>query len=209
MDEPLGALDSELRHAMCEELRGLHDRVGATTVYVTHDQLEAMALADRIAVMNSGAVEQIGPPQDIYDRPATRFVASFVGWPPMNFLDFRGALAKGDHHVRINGGTVEVPELREDRAEGEFALGVRPEHILFDDGSPLRGRVFAAEYLGTTQIVTVDTAHGRLKVRLPASLAVRGGETVGLVLRSETLSIFDNRSGGAIRTGLYEGAGHG
>jgi multiple sugar transport system ATP-binding protein len=209
MDEPLGALDSELRHVMCEELRALHDRVGATTVYVTHDQLEAMALADRIAVMNHGVVEQIGPPQDIYDRPMTKFVAGFIGWPPMNFLVFHGALAKGERHLPINGGMVSVPELREDRSEDEFALGVRPEHIVLDDQSPLRGRVFGVEYLGTTQIVTIDTEHGQLKVRLSASLAVRTGETVGLALRSERLSLFDNSRGTAIRTALHDEAHHG
>jgi multiple sugar transport system ATP-binding protein len=209
MDEPLGALDSELRHVMCEELRALHDRVGATTVYVTHDQLEAMALADRIAVMNHGVVEQIGPPQDIYDRPMTKFVAGFIGWPPMNFLAFRSNLAKGERRVQINGGMVSVPELREDRAEDEFALGVRPEHIVLDDQSPLRGRVFGVEYLGTTQIVTIDTEHGQLKVRLSASLAVRTRETVGLAFRSERLSLFDNSRGTAIRTALHDEAQRG
>ena len=93
MDEPLGALDSELRHLMSGELRELHDRISATTVYVTHDQLEAMSMADRIAVMNHGVVEQIGTPQEVYDRPATMFVADFIGSPPMNFIRLAGAIA--------------------------------------------------------------------------------------------------------------------
>ena len=92
MDEPLGALDTEMREAMIHELRALHDRLGATTVYVTHDQLEAMAMADMIAVMNNGVVEQVASPRDIYDRPASLFVADFIGSPPMNFLPFRGSL---------------------------------------------------------------------------------------------------------------------
>ena len=95
MDEPLGALDAEFRHIMCGELRVLHDRLKATTVYVTHDQLEAMAMADRIAVMNGGIIEQFGPPQEIYDRPATLFVADFIGSPPMNFISFTGAARPG------------------------------------------------------------------------------------------------------------------
>src|SRR6478735_8537755 len=82
MDEPLGALDSELRHIMTGELRGLHNRLGATTIYVTHDQLEAMAMADRIAIMNQGRVEQVASPQEIYDRPSSMFVADFIGAPP-------------------------------------------------------------------------------------------------------------------------------
>src|SRR5207253_11015763 len=85
LDEPLGALDAEFRELMCGELRALHDRLRATTVYVTHDQLEAMSMADTIALMNNGVVEQLGPPQEIYDRPASLIVADRVRWPPMNF----------------------------------------------------------------------------------------------------------------------------
>jgi multiple sugar transport system ATP-binding protein len=95
MDEPLGALDAEFRHLMCRELRDLHDRIGATTIYVTHDQLEAMSMADRIAIMNGGRVEQIGSPQEVYDHPASLFVADFIGSPPMNFLRFEGSLQSG------------------------------------------------------------------------------------------------------------------
>src|SRR6266851_3004857 len=90
MDEPLGALDAEFRHLMCGELRALHDRLKATTLYVTHDQLEAMSLADKIAVMNRGFIEQLGTPREIYDRPASMFVADFIGSPAMSFLDFEG-----------------------------------------------------------------------------------------------------------------------
>src|SRR5471030_2208918 len=86
MDEPLGALDSELRHVMTGELRALHDRLGRATIYVTHDQLEAMSMADRIAVMNRGIVEQVGSPREIYDKPVSMFVADFIGSPPMNLL---------------------------------------------------------------------------------------------------------------------------
>src|ERR1700726_3482046 len=88
MDEPLGALDAEFRRLMCGELRALHDRLGATTVYVTHDQLEAMSMGDKIAVMNDGIIEQLGTPREIYDRPASMFVADFIGSPPMNFVEF-------------------------------------------------------------------------------------------------------------------------
>ena len=95
MDEPLGALDAEFREHMSEELRALHDRMNATTVYVTHDQLEAMQMGDKIVVMNHGSVEQFGVPQDIYDWPATKFVAQFIGSPSMNFLDFNGMIGKG------------------------------------------------------------------------------------------------------------------
>ncbi|MBI1207760.1 MAG: ATP-binding cassette domain-containing protein [Azospirillum sp.] len=203
MDEPLGALDTEFRHLMCSELRNLHDRIGATSVYVTHDQLEAMSLADRIAVMNHGVVEQVGPPQEVYDRPATMYVADFLGSPPMNFLAFDGSVHRGDRQVRVNGAVVEVPEIHEDRAAGPLALGVRPEHVSLSDVSAVRGRVLGTDYLGTTQIVTVTTAHGSVKARVPAALPVAVDEVVGLEFRTPHLALFDAASGRALPSALY------
>jgi multiple sugar transport system ATP-binding protein len=205
MDEPLGALDSEFRRLMCGELRELHDRIDATTVYITHDQLEAMAMADRIAIMNQGRVEQIGTPQEIYDRPASMFVADFIGAPPMSFLAVQASLQRGDRSIKVDGVPVEMPEVFEDRTEGRFALGVRPENVSFADASSLRGRVIGAEYLGTTQIVTVTTANGQIKARLPSGNTVRVGETVGLALRPDKLSLFDAISGLALPSALYAG----
>src|SRR3954466_13570744 len=101
MDEPLGTLDTEFRDLMVHELRELHNRIHATTVYVTHDQMEAMSMADKIAVMNHGVIEQFGTPREIYDRPATMFVADFIGSPPMNFLGFGGGLAKGAREIVV------------------------------------------------------------------------------------------------------------
>ncbi len=209
MDEPLGTLDAEFRDLMVRELRELHNRIGATTVYVTHDQLEAMAMADKIAVMNRGLIEQFATPQEIYDRPVSMFVAEFIGSPPMNLLPIHAALARGSRRVRVNGADVSVPEVHEDLPTTDIAVGIRPEHIRLEDASPLRGSVFGAEYLGTTQIVTINTEHGPLKARLPASMAVRSGETVGLTFRSERLSLFERATGRAIKTALYEGARHG
>jgi multiple sugar transport system ATP-binding protein len=209
MDEPLGALDAELRHLMCDELRDLHDRIGATTIYVTHDQLEAMSLADRIAVMNRGVVEQIGAPQEIYDRPVSMFVADFIGSPPMNFIRFEGKLRRGDRTVRIRDTTVAVPEAHEEATVESLVLGVRPEHVALSDSAPIRGRVFGTEYLGTTQVVTVDIEQGQVKARLPSSLIVRLGETVGLAFQSQSLVVFDAATGRAMRSALYEGNSYG
>lgn len=209
MDEPLGTLDSEFRDLMIHELRELHNRIHATTVYVTHDQLEAMSMADKIAVMNHGVIEQFGAPREIYDRPASMFVANFIGSPPMNFLRFDGGLRKGAREIVVQGTTVSVPEIREDVAPAEFALGVRPEHIRFDDASPLRGAIYGTEYLGTTQIVAVETAGGMVKARVPAEVQLRMGDPVGLALNGARVSLFDQASGRAIRTGLHEGAAHG
>jgi multiple sugar transport system ATP-binding protein len=209
MDEPLGALDAEFRALMCGELRDLHERIAATTVYVTHDQHEAMSMADRIAVMNAGGIEQIGSPQEIYDRPASMFVADFIGSPPMNFLHFEAGLVAGDQAIKLPNAVIAVPKILAAKAPGPLVLGVRPEHIRFADTGPVRGRVFGAEYLGTTQIVTVDTEQGQIKARLPSSLSVRIGEIVGLNFRSDWLSLFDAQTGAAIRTASHGSAGHG
>jgi multiple sugar transport system ATP-binding protein len=208
MDEPLGALDAEFREHMAEELRALHDRMKATTVYVTHDQLEAMQMGDKIVVMNHGVVEQFGTPQDIYDHPATLFVADFIGSPSMNFLRFEGSAPAGATSVLLGETAMTLPELQE-AATGKLVLGVRPEHVALTDASPYRGRVEATEYLGTTQIVTLSTPHGQIKARTPAAQTAKPGETVGLTLNARTLSLFDDTTGRAIRTaanvGVHDG----
>ena len=199
MDEPLGALDAEFREHMAEELRALHDRMGATTVYVTHDQLEAMQMGDKIVVMNHGVVEQFGIPQDIYDWPATIFVAEFLGSPPMNFLRFHGMVGSGSQDVRLGGETVTIPELRDGFA-GDLALGVRPEHLVLDDDGPIRGEVIAAEYLGTTQILTFRTDFGEVKVRTGSDQIVRSGARTGLTPDPRTLTVFNAEDGTALRS---------
>jgi multiple sugar transport system ATP-binding protein len=206
LDEPLGALDAELRELMVGELRALHDRLGATTVYVTHDQLEAMSLADTIALMNDGVVEQIGPPQEIYDRPASLFVADFVGSPPMNLIRFRGRIAPGDRSVRLGATTIGVPEAREGTDDAaDLVLGARPEHVRLSGDAPLRAQVVETEYLGTTQIVTLATAQGAtLKARIPSDVDVRPGETTGLAFRPEKLCLFHEASGRALRSALHD-----
>ena len=210
LDEPLGALDAELREAMCGELRALHDRLHATTVYVTHDQLEAMSMADTIAIMRDGVVEQLGPPQELYDRPASMFVADFIGSPPMNFLPFRSALRAGDRTVRIGTAVVDVPEAREGSDEADLVLGARPEHVQLAASAPLRAEVIDAEYLGTNQIVTLTTASGtRVKAKIRSGITVRPGEPTGLTFRGEKLSVFSKASGRALRSALHEGTARG
>lgn len=203
MDEPLGALDAEFRERMAEELRALHDRMGATTVYVTHDQLEAMQMGDKIVVMNHGVVEQFGVPQDIYDWPATKFVANFIGSPPMNFLDFHGMVGSGFDSIDLGDCKVDIPQLREG-AEGDLTLGVRPEHVHFADASDYRGRVVATEYLGTDQIVSLETPNGDVKARIASSIAVSAGETIGLEFDARTLTVFGGTKGHALRSSANE-----
>jgi multiple sugar transport system ATP-binding protein len=199
MDEPLGALDAEFREVMCAELRALHERLHATTVYVTHDQTEAMAMADTIAVMNRGVIEQLGAPREVYERPASVFVADFIGAPAMNFLAFDATLA-----------SLGLPALREDVPPDRVLCGVRPEHLRFADDSPLRAEVLGTEYLGASQIVTLATASGgtlRAKVQIDAAPA--RGDHVGLRFDAANVSLFDPTSGRALRTARDGGARHG
>lgn len=204
MDEPLGALDAEFREHMAEELRALHDRMGATTVYVTHDQLEALQMGDKIVVMNHGVVDQFGKPQEIYDWPATKFVAGFIGSPAMNFLDFDGMVGSGATSVDLNGHPVTVPRTRQG-AKGQLTLGVRPEHVHFSDKSDYRGSVTATEYLGTTQIVTLNTPNGDIKARVPSNVSVARNERVGLEFDARTLSVFEADKGRALVSEANEG----
>jgi multiple sugar transport system ATP-binding protein len=168
-----------------------------------------MALADKSAVLNRGLVEQLGTPRDIDDKPASLFVADFIGSPPMNFLSFHGKVEKGAEKIQGEGGDINVPKIHESLGEGEFILGVRPEHVQFADAGALRGVVFGVEYLGTTQIVTLTTPHGTLRARAPADHDLRVGERLGLSFKPEKLSLFDKASGRAISTALTDEALHG
>jgi multiple sugar transport system ATP-binding protein len=127
----------------------------------------------------------------------------------MNFLRFRGTVAAGGRHVRLNGDSIAVPELHESLSDGELALGVRPEHVSLADAGDLRGEVFGVEYMGTMQVVTVNTHHGRIKARVASSVKARIGEDVGLAFRNDRLIVFDTVSGRALRSRLFEEASHG
>jgi multiple sugar transport system ATP-binding protein len=208
LDEPLGALDAEFRELMCKELRLLHNRIGATSVYVTHDQIEAMSMADRICVMNHAEVLQIGSPQEIYDHPRTRFVAGFIGSPSMNFLPALGRLAPGTTSIEVKGAKISVPKTAAAVDGAEAVLGARPEHVRIDDEGALRGRVFGVEYMGAHQLITVDTEAGRLKVRTANTTRVGDGEVVGLGFETGNLVVFDGQTDLAVH-GSAAGGGHG
>jgi len=204
MDEPLGALDAEFREHMAEELRALHDRMKATTVYVTHDQLEAMQMGDKIVVMNHGVIEQFGAPQIIYDKPATMFVADFIGSPSMSFLPFSGRVSPGDTRVSLGDHVVGVPKQLA-AFEGDMVLGVRPEHITLSSTGGLPAEVLATEYLGTNQIVTLVSAHGTIKARIKSDQRARSGETVGLEFDPDRITLFGEQNEKAILSELNEG----
>lgn len=192
MDEPLGTLDAEFRELMCIELRKLHERLGATTVFVTHDQNEAMALADHIVVMNKGDILQADTPEGIYHFPRTKFVANFIGRPPMNFLKVSDRVAQGNVSVRVGGGTIEVPPVL---AESDDAtLGIRPEHVRFSDSGALRGRVAHSEYFGSHWVVNVETLAGSIKVHGSKHDCPAEGAHVGLAFNTARAVLFDNAS---------------
>ena len=204
MDEPLGALDAEFREHMAVELRALHERMNATTVYVTHDQLEAMQMGDKIVIMNNGEVEQFGTPQEVYNTPASMFVADFIGSPAMNLMHFEGAIEAGATQVDLHGVDVVVPPQRETHS-GAMVLGIRPEKITLHDQGTVRSRVLATEYLGTSQIITLDTSHGQFKARVDSSQDVSVGDLTGLNFDSNAITLFNADSGRALRSSLHAG----
>jgi multiple sugar transport system ATP-binding protein len=201
MDEPLGALDAEFREIMCEELRSLHDRLGATTVYVTHDQREAMSMADKIAIMNQGVVEQLGAPQEIYERPASVFVADFMGSPAMNFIPTSASLAKGDTSLSFGETSLEIPAVTEEVTHRTLLYGVRPEHVRLEQDSKFRGEVIGVEYLGNCQVLTINTAVGcTVRAKVDTAIITHRGEHVGLAFDATETTLFDEKSGRAICT---------
>ena len=182
MDEPLTNLDAELRADMRAELKHVQQRLNSTMIYVTHDQTEAMALGHRIAIMNSGRLEQLGAPMEVYDRPATLFAARFIGSPPMNLIEAEVT----DGHLTAAGGLkIAAPEgiRRGDRV----IAGVRPENLTVSESTSdpdgARGRVASREALGDETIYVVETETGLLNVRMPPT--ARFGEEQVVTVRHE------------------------
>ncbi|WPZ34547.1 ABC transporter ATP-binding protein [Thalassobaculum sp. OXR-137] len=190
MDEPLSNLDAKLRHEMRVELKALQRKLGITMVYVTHDQVEAIAMADRIIVMNGGRIEQNADPRTLYDRPASTFVARFIGTPPMNILD----LAPSERGWTIaGGGTVVAPAS--DDLPGAMQLGVRPEDIALADAGGVPAIVEQVEYLGADLLVDCRIAGQALVARAATRHPVSAGQTVNLVWAADSQHLFDAATG--------------
>ena len=205
LDEPLSNLDAKLRGHMRAELVELHQRLGRTMVYVTHDQLEAMTMSDRIAIMEGGILQQFAPPQEVYRRPANRFVAGFIGTPSMNLID--GALRQeGDVWVFEGPGLeLTAPALGPEAAAGPACLGLRPEHVTFGTG-PVPAKVVIVEETGHETIAVVELESGlRLTGRAPASQPLRPGERLGLTLDVAAAHVFAPGPTG-VRLNAPEGA---
>jgi len=196
-DEPLSNLDAALRVQMRVELETLHSSLDSTMIYVTHDQVEAMTLANRIVVLNEGRIEQLGRPLDVYNRPQTQFVAGFIGSPKMNFLPvrFKGFKDKA-LTLEYGGGTVLACDGFSERDPGgaDLVLGIRPEHL--DVGgaeeSDLRVAVKMVEALGSETYIYAETPPGdQVVIRAKSNQQVERGETIGISLREGNQHLFD------------------
>jgi sn-glycerol 3-phosphate transport system ATP-binding protein len=190
MDEPLSNLDAQLRHGMRVEIRALQQRLGMTVVYVTHDQVEAMSMADRVILMREGRVEQEGSPEELYARPASLFAARFIGTPAMNLV----VLDDGGGGAVIRGSP--EPVLR-GNGNG-LTLGIRPEHIRLVESNGVLAEVTSAEYHGADTIVTARVGHESLFLRAPGQLRLGAGAAVRLGWDPEAVHLFDSASGARV-----------
>jgi multiple sugar transport system ATP-binding protein len=190
-DEPLSNLDAKLRVQMRTEIKELHQRLKTTTIFVTHDQIEAMTMADRIVVMHDGLIEQIGTPLELYDSPRNLFVAGFIGSPAMNFL--KGA-AKGDGSIEVGGTRLPVAG-RHAVADGQpVVYGIRPEHLeLANDGFP--AKIAVIEPTGSETMVVVRMGETEVVALFRERHQFAPGQTVHLRPRVEQVHLFDSESG--------------
>jgi multiple sugar transport system ATP-binding protein len=203
MDEPISHLEARLRADMRTELKRLHRRLGVTTLYVTHDQLEAVALADRIAVMHLGELQQIGPPAELFDQPANEFVASFIGSPPMNMLDFRCVSIQGtDLLLEGTGPTLRIraagARLRTGPSDGPHKLGIRPIDIELrppEAEATTRGKVLLRERLGDHDRLIIDCASGVVIVEALTDAVGTSGDVIGLFFPPSRVHLFEASSG--------------
>jgi multiple sugar transport system ATP-binding protein len=202
MDEPLSNLDAQLRLQMRVEIKRLQRELGATTLYVTHDQIEAMTMADLIAVMRDGKLQQLATPAELYERPANLFVARFCGSPPMNILD--GGIAEG--RLMHAAGSLPCPQPP---VSGPVMFGFRPEHAeLVEPGTPnsLEGDIYVVEPLGNETLVTVRLEGALLNIRAPADFHRPVGERCAVRPIAGRLHLFEQESGDALATSTERGA---
>ena len=192
-DEPLSNLDARLRLSMRSEIKRLQIELGITSIYVTHDQVEAMTMADRIAVMKDGQIQAFAPPDELYERPPTRFIGGFVGNPPMNFAEVEVSRSNGSFHARREGmDLVVLAEFGEKASTGgKVMMGIRPEDVTIADEGTVPGEVFLIEPLGRDHLITVELEGVHFNVLADPALALKAGDKVKLLLKMNKVQFFD------------------
>jgi multiple sugar transport system ATP-binding protein len=207
MDEPLSNLDAKLRVATRAEIARLHQRLRTTIVYVTHDQVEAMTMGDRIAVMNFGLLQQVGPPQELYEHPINKFVAGFIGSPAMNFVNVSAKTANGKTMLAGDNFELPLPErLRSavDKGAKEMTVGIRPEHFEITDGNApgtgatVRAKCDVVEFLGNEELLHVRVGEHDLVAIVDASHRVRPGDVLDLYVALDKVHLFDAEEGNTL-----------
>jgi multiple sugar transport system ATP-binding protein len=211
MDEPLSNLDAKLRVQTRAEIARLHQRLGTTMVYVTHDQVEAMTMGQRIAVMSDGLLQQVGTPQQLYDHPVNRFVAGFIGSPSMNFVETD--VPDGDGEIETADLTVPVPPaFKEGMAgmDGKVVVGFRPEHLELGEvagpAAVVKGTADVVEYLGNEELLHVTSGGKDIVAIVDSSHRVKPGDVVKLKLPADKLHMFHPETGLTINRSLVEAA---
>lgn len=195
-DEPLSNLDAKLRAQMRTEIKALHQSLKTTSIYVTHDQIEAMTMANRIVVMNEGVIQQLGPPLELYDRPANLFVAGFIGSPTMNFVD--AVVEKAGRSARIEADGTSLPISASDAREGHpVILGMRPEHLKISSVG-IAGEVHVVEPLGMATQLSVRSLGSNLTVMAMERTALVPGQAIALSIGPQLVHVFDRESGNRI-----------
>lgn len=197
MDEPLSNLDAKLRVSMRTELKAIHTKTNATTVFVTHDQSEAMSMADRIVIMRRGEIMQVGSPEDVYERSANLFVADFIGTPPTNFIDAEIKSSNGDIHLVNQFFDMALTSGAADRLKNynksKLIIGVRPENILLTDqaDATFSAQCLVAEPQGSHQVVAFELGDKIVKVIAPSLPKINPGEGIHLTFKAESVRFFD------------------
>lgn len=203
-DEPLSNLDAKLRATMREEIARLHKKLQTTTVYVTHDQMEAMTLADRIVLMKDGMIEQVGAPEEIYERPATFFVAGFIGTPAMNLIDMTVNQSNDGFQLTSKHVTLCVDPSRFEIKEGQkVTLGVRPSDLSSENknADALSGKSDLIEYHGDQALVSFDVGELKIRALVPARHRPDEGADVSFYIREGSGHLFDKATGKSLLKG--------
>jgi len=206
LDEPLANLDAKLRLYMRVELKKLQKSLGITTIYVTHDQVEAMSMSDRIAVMNNGKLQQVGDPSQIYMRPSNVWVAGFIGNPPMNFFDCNLIERNGKYFLEGTDFLFPIKEetaahIRKISSSSSLTIGVRPENVLIEKkpkASSIPAEVYIIEPLGDSLIINLKIGSTLIKVRARGDFLAKTGDRVYLTFQEDDMHVFDKKDGKAL-----------